>query len=40
MSGPVREYRTIVDDSGNPGYVNRILIGVPVTGVVRVERPE
>ena len=24
---PVRDYRTIVDDSNNPGYVNRILIG-------------
>lgn len=37
MSEPVGEYRTIIDDSGNPGYVNRILIGVPVTGLVRVE---
>ena len=34
---PVRDYRTIVEDSGNPGYVNRILIGVPVTGMVRIE---
>jgi len=34
---PVRDYRTIVDDSNNPGYVNRILIGVPVTGLVRIE---
>ncbi len=37
MSNPVGEYRTVVDDSGNPGYVNRILIGVPVTGLVRIE---
>lgn len=34
---PVKEYRTIIGDSGNPGYVNRILIGVPVTGLVRIE---
>ncbi len=34
---PVQEYRTIISDSGHPGYVNRILIGVPVTGLVRVE---
>jgi hypothetical protein len=37
MTNPVREYRTIIDDSGNPGYVNRILIGIPATGIVRVE---
>jgi hypothetical protein len=34
---PKREYRTIVDDSGNPGYVNRILIGIPSTGLKRDE---
>lgn len=37
MSSPVREYRTIVKDSGDPGYVNRLLVGTPVTGLVRVE---
>jgi hypothetical protein len=31
------EYRTIVQDSGNPGYVNRLLIATPVTGLVRIE---
>lgn len=31
------EYRTRIADSGNPNYINRILIGVPVTGLVRVE---
>lgn len=34
---PVRAYRTIVDDSGDPGYVNRLMIGTAVTGLVRVE---
>lgn len=34
---PVREYRTIMNDSGNPGYVNRIMIATPATGVLRVE---
>jgi hypothetical protein len=27
----------VVDDSGNPGYTNRILIGTATTGLVRVE---
>lgn len=34
---PVGEYRTVVKDSGDPGYVNRVLIATPVTGLVRVE---
>lgn len=34
---PVKEYRTILNDSGDPGYVNRLLIGTPVTGLVRIE---
>lgn len=34
---PVREYRTIVEDSNDPGYVNRIAIGTATTGLVRVE---
>lgn len=34
---PKIEYRQIVDDSGNPGYTNRILIGTATTGLVRVE---
>src|SRR3989304_9122837 len=37
MTSPVREYRTIIDDSGNPGYINRILIGIPSTGSKRDE---
>lgn len=36
-NSPVRPYRTIVNDSGNPGYVNRLLIATPVTGLVRIE---
>ena len=34
---PIFNYRTVVKESGDPGYVNRILIGTPVTGLVRVE---
>ena len=34
---PVRPYRTIVQDSGDPGYTNRLLIGTAVTGLVRIE---
>lgn len=34
---PVREYRTIVQDSGDSGYVNRLLIATPTTGLVRME---
>jgi len=34
---PVGEYRTIVEDSGSPGYVNRLLVGTATTGLVRVE---
>lgn len=36
-SHPVKPYRTIVQDSNDPGYVNRLFIGTPVTGLVRVE---
>lgn len=34
---PKIEYRTIVEDSGNSYYVNRILIATPTTGLVRIE---
>lgn len=34
---PVREIRQVIQDSGDPGYVNRILIGTPTTGTVRIE---
>jgi hypothetical protein len=34
---PVREYRTIINDSNDPGYTNRLLIGTPTTGLVRIE---
>lgn len=37
MTSPVREYRVITDDSGNPRYVNRLLVGTPTTGLVRME---
>lgn len=32
-----REYRTIINDSDDPGYVKRILVGTPTTGLVRIE---
>ena len=34
---PVQAYRTILDDSGNPRYVNRLLVATPTTGLVRIE---
>ena len=34
---PRLEYRTVVKDSGDPGYINRVLIGTPCTGLVRIE---
>lgn len=34
---PVLEYRTIINDSGDPGYVNRLLVGTATTGLVRIE---
>lgn len=34
---PKIEYRQIVDDSGNPGYMNRVMIGTATTGLVRIE---
>lgn len=34
---PVRDYRVIVQDSNDPGYINRIAVGTPTTGLVRVE---
>jgi hypothetical protein len=33
----VRPYRVIVQDSNDPGYVNRLLVGIPTTGLVRIE---
>jgi len=34
---PVRPYRTIIQDSGDPGYINRLMIATPTTGLVRIE---
>lgn len=34
---PRLEYRTIVNSSGNPGYVNRMMVGTACTGLVRIE---
>jgi hypothetical protein len=37
QKSPVRAYRTIVNDSGDAGYVNRIMVGTATTGLVRIE---
>lgn len=37
LDSPVREYRTVIQDSGDPGYVNRLLVATPSTGSVRME---
>lgn len=37
MPNPTRKVRVIVQDSGDPGYTNRLLVGTPCTGNVRVE---
>lgn len=34
---PVRPIRHVVLDSGDPGYVNRLLVGTPTRGTVRIE---
>jgi hypothetical protein len=34
---PEHQYRTTVQDSGDPGYVNRLLIATPTTGNIRIE---
>ncbi len=34
---PVLPYRTIIKNSFDPGYTNRILVGTPTTGLVRME---
>ncbi len=34
---PVRPYRVIVQDSGDPGYTNTLLVGTACTGLLRVE---
>ena len=34
---PVREYKNIVIDSNDPGYINRVMIATPTKGMVRME---
>lgn len=36
-ANPVRPYRVIVQDSGDPGYTNTLLVGTACTGLLRVE---
>ena len=31
------KYTTTIQDSGDPGYVNRLLVATPTTGLVRIE---
>ncbi len=37
VDSPVRDYRVVIQDSGDPGYVNRLLVGTASTGLVRME---
>lgn len=37
VDSPVREYRTMVDENKGAWHTNRLMIGTPVTGLVRVE---
>jgi hypothetical protein len=37
LTNPEITYGQIIDDSGLPGYTNRILIGTATTGVIRME---
>jgi hypothetical protein len=37
LTNPDIVYGQIIDDSGMPGYTNRILIGTATTGVIRME---
>jgi hypothetical protein len=37
IESPVRDYQIIVQDSGDPGYVNRLLVATASTGSVRME---
>lgn len=36
-NAPIRPYRVIVQDSGDPGYTNTLLVGTATTGNLRVE---
>ncbi len=32
-----RTYRTVIEDSGDAGFINRLLVGTATTGLVRIE---
>jgi hypothetical protein len=34
---PTMKYEKVIQDSGDPGYINRVLIGTACTGLLRVE---
>jgi hypothetical protein len=36
-NAPIRPSRIIVQDSGDPGYTNKLLVGTACTGLLRVE---
>ncbi len=37
MDNPTIEYKTIIHDSADPGFTNRLLVGTATTGLVRIE---
>lgn len=37
MSKKSAKYRTVIQDSGDPGFVKRLLVGTAATGLVRME---
>lgn len=37
VNAPIRRSRIIVQDSGDPGYTNTLLVGTACTGLLRVE---
>lgn len=34
---PFRPVRTVIVDSGDPGFINRLFLGTPTKGLVRIE---
>jgi hypothetical protein len=36
-TNPAIEYRQVIQDSGDDGYMNRVMIGTATTGLVRIE---
>ena len=34
---PLRAFKQIIQDSGDPGYINRVMVATPTTGDIRME---